>query len=296
MRNIFKLLLVISLFSSCMGQRKIASILQTANQLYYEKKYGEAFENYTQVLDYYNIKGLTPGGEVLVSAGKCLFYTGSQRRAVEYFDDAKKHNYEDEQSAFMTIMYYETGQDIDKQIESLEHYAEFFSSGDEIEYVREKLFDKYYEKEDYRKVFYAFNNLPLEKTDNIAVLEKYFVAAQQIGSLKKTEETAQKLYNLDPNNFTGLSFVAKKTFNEAEEEFLEAQKIYNAKKTNANLKIFKKKQEELKPRYTLAKAYYTRLYKLYKRPSDAADLAVICQRLGDKTNAEYYTKLSKKKN
>ena len=193
-------------------------------------------------------------------------------------------------------MYYEKVPDVDKQIESLEHYAAFYSSGDEIAYVREQLFDKYYEKGDYRKVFYAFNNLPAEKTDNIAVLEKYFVAAQQIGSQKKTEETAQKLYHLDPNNFTGLSFIAKKNFTETEAEFQEAQKVYNEEKTSANLKVFRKKQEELKPRYTLAKAYYTRLYNLYKRPSDAEDLAVICQRLGDKKNAVYYTNLSKKKN
>ena len=107
--------------------------------------------------------------------------------------------------------------DFDKEFELLRERSKYLT---ELEPNANLGIDKYYEKEDYRKVFYAFNNLPLEKTDNIAVLEKYFVAAQQIGSQKKTEETAQKLYNLDPNNFTGLSFVAKKTFNEAEEEFL----------------------------------------------------------------------------
>jgi hypothetical protein len=296
MKDVYKLLLVLTLFSACSAQKKIGSLLQSANQLYYEKDYGSAFEKYSQVIDYYTLRSQTPGGDVFLSAGKCLFYLGSQRRAMEYFYNALKSNSEDEQSAFMTVMYYESIPDVDKQISSLEHYAEAYSGGDDIDYVREKLFDKYYEKGDYRKVFYAFNNLPEEKTDDIAVLEKYFVASQSIGSVKKTEETAQKIYNLDPNNFTGLSFVAKKTFMEAEAEFEAAQKAYNAKKTSATLKAFRSKQTELKPRYTLAKGYYTRLYNLYKRSEDAADLSVICSRLGERKNAEYYAGLSKKKN
>ena len=296
MKYVCKLLVALFLLSGCLAQKKISSILQSANQFYYEKEYRKALENYNRVLDYYQGKGLTPSGEIFSSTGKCLYYLNDKAGAMDFFEKAFNNNYEDEQTAFIAVEYYEEfSDDIDKQISSLEHYAENFSFGNEIDYVRIKLFEKYYEKGDFRKAFYAYNNLPEEKSDNIELLEKYFYSAQQIGSQKKTAEIAEKLYNLDPNNLIGLSFMADKTLLEVETLFKEAQEVYNSKKNNATLKVFRKKQEDLKSRYILAKAYYTRLYNLYKRSSDAESLALICQRLGEKKNAEYYTKLSKKK-
>ncbi|MBQ3690462.1 MAG: hypothetical protein II937_11475 [Bacteroidales bacterium] len=298
MNNFFKAVFVFLLtvtFFSCLEQKKIVSALQSANQLYYERDYNAALENYSQVIDYYVNKGQQPSGELLSAAGKCHYYLGSKQRAMEYFKSAKEHDFADEQTTLLMIQYYESVDDTAMIIKCLEDYASDYPSGEEIASVREKIFLKYFELKDYRKCFYAFNSLLSETTDKIDILEKYYTAAKNFGNVKKAEETAQKLYNRDPNNLIGLSFMAQKTFHEVEDEYQEALKVYNAKKNNTTLKVFKKKQEELKPKYTLAKAYYTRLYKLYGRKEDAADLSVISLRLNEKKNSDYYLKLSKKK-
>lgn len=282
------------LMAGCFAQKKVAVTLHHANELYYLKEYEDAFDSYSQVIEHYTGKGQIAPGDVYNSAGKCLYYTGSKKQAVEYFNLAVQAGIDDEQALFLMIKYYEEIDNLSKELECLEKYDEVFSHGAEIKHVNERLFIRYVDMKEWHRAYSAFDNLDKACLDRIDILEKYYMVNEKLDNKLKAEEVARKLYNMDPNNLVGLSFVARSAYDSVEKEYVAAVKAYEAKKTTANYNIMKKKVEPLAARYKTAKNYYIRLYNLYKRPDDAAILSRICTRLNDKKGAKYYENLSKK--
>lgn len=299
MKQLFQILFLIVALqtSSCvfLAQRKIENTRKDADLYYYQKDYESALESYQQVINFYTQKGQDPEGVIYASAAKCLYYQGLKSRAMEYFHTALNKNYEDELSLYLMIQYYNETGSLGEEIQCLERYSSAFSDGMDIKYVRERLFTAYYERENYRKAYDAYEELPEESIDRIDILEKYYHVNEKLSKFDKANEIAQKIYNLDPNNLIGLNYVAYNAFSRTEADYEAAQKAYAQKKTKANYKILRQKISALNPRYKTAKNYYLRLYTLYKRPDDAAVLAIICTRLGETQNAAYYNRLSKPK-
>ncbi len=280
--------------ASCGGSKNIVVATRDADLLYYQKDYVGAFDKYSQIIEAYVSKKEPVPGDLYASAGKCLFYSQSESAAMNYFNIAESLGYGDEHIVTLEMKHYaEVGND-KKELEALEKYSALYPDGSEMGYVNYRLYMKYYKAGNFRKAHLRFQNMPDEYKDDIAVLEMQHDVCLHLGRADEAGQIARQLYNLNPNNLIGLSFVAEELYNAVEEKYAAAVKAYEAKKNTANYKAMKSKTAELVPEFRRAKEYYIHLYDLYKRPHDAAILSRICTRLNEKQNAAYYDKLSKK--
>lgn len=289
-------MLVALALSSCSSGKKLAQQQQAANQYFYEKNYDSAAVMYETIINQYEAKNISASPETYASAGKSFYYSGDEKKAIDYLYRAECMGYDDELTLILKIKYYGKIDNMSKELDNLEKYQSMYRNGDEIQYVRTRLVKRYVQMKEYQKVQRTYEQLSDPEASEIEYLEYYYTALSKNGNNDKAYQTAQKIFNLDPNNFTGLSNVARHTFDHAETAYVAAIKEYEAKKTNAAYRTMVEKTKPLLEEYKKAKIYYQKLYNLYKRPIDAEILSRIYTRLNDKKNAAVYAKLANQNN
>ncbi|MBP5683174.1 MAG: hypothetical protein J6X05_08035 [Bacteroidales bacterium] len=287
-------LALFAIVSACGSSKSMVSARQNADLLYYQKDYLNAFDKYSQLIEYHVSKKETVPSELYSLAGKCLYYSDSPTAAMPYFKLAEDAGYEDELMLILQIKHYANADNLSKELDCLEKYSALYPEGSDIAYVNYRLYLRYCEMKEYRKAHLRFQSLAAEYRDDVAIIEKQHLVCTKIGRQDEADSIARQLYNLNPNNLIGLNYMAYDAYITTENEYVAAIKAYEAKKTNAAYKTMQQKTAPLVARYKKAKELYVRLYNQYKRPHDAAILSRICTRLNDKQTAAYYDKLSKK--
>ncbi len=282
------------LLMACGTQKKLIQTRNTANQYYYQKQYDSAYANYQRLIDTYEAKNMPPDAEIYAAAGKSLFYAGQKAKGIEYLNTAEQHGFEDEQSLFIKISYYQSIDNLSKEITTLEKYVRQYPDGPNIKEVYRRCFITGWQSKNYQSSLTYYNKLSTEDKNKKENLEIAYNLYQKIGSNDDANTIAEKLYQLDSENLIGLNYKALSTYNEVEKEYVAAIKAYEAKKTNSSYKIMRTKVQALAPKYRQARDLYLKLYNKYKRPGDAAYLARIYTRLNDPQTAKKYDNLSKK--
>lgn len=295
MRRLYVALSLSVAMMACGSTQNLSKVTQQADLLYYQKDYQGAFEAYSNIIEQFTAKHQPVPGAVYGNAGKSLYYSNSQKQAMEYFSLADDQGFFDEESLILRIKYFAGIDNMSKELDCLEKYSDHYPDGADIAYVKGRLFLRYAEMREYEKAYQCFQKMQPELKDEIEYLEKYHNVCEKSNHKADANSTAQLLYNLNPNNLIGLNYVAYNAYINTENEYVAAVKAYEAKKTQAAYKVMQQKTAPLAARFKTAKNYYVKLYNLYKRPHDAEILARICTRLNDKKTAAYYEKLSKQK-
>lgn len=283
------------LLASCGAGKKLTQEQQTANRYFYEKHYDSAAAAYESIIAKYEAKNISAPAEVYASAGKSLYYSGHEKDGVDLLYKAECMGYDDELSLIMKIKYYHKIDNHSKELDNLEKYQQMYRNGDEIQYVSIRLLKRYMQMNEYQKAQKAYEQIKEPEASEIELMELYHTALTKNGQKDKADQVAQRLFNADPTNFTGLNYTARKAFDHAETAYVAAIKEYEAKKTNAAYRTMLQKTKPLIEEFKTAKTLYLKLYNLYKRPIDAEILARIYTRLNDKKNAATYERLSKQK-
>ena len=280
---------------SCGSGKKLVQEQQTASRYFYEKQYDSAAAAYENIIAKYEAKNISAPAEVYASAGKSLYYSGREKDGVDLLYKAECMGYDDELSLIMKIKYYHKIDNHSKELNNLEKYQQMYRNGDEIQYVSIRLLKRYMQMNEYQKAQKAYEQIKDPEASEIELMELYHTALTKNGQNGKADQVAQRLFNADPTNFTGLNYTARKAFDHAETAYVAAIKEYEAKKTNAAYRTMVQKTKPLIEEFKTAKTLYLKLYNLYKRPTDAEILARIYTRLNDKKNAATYERLSKQK-
>ena len=289
----FLLIIIALLLVSCGAGKKLVQEQQTANRYFYEKQYDSAAAAYEEIIAKYEAKHISAPVEVYASAGKSLYYSGREKDGIDLLYKAEVMGYDDELGLIMKIKYYGKIDNHSKELNNLEKYQQMYRNGDEIQYVSIRLLKRYMQMKEYQKAQKAYEQIKEPESAEIELMELYHTALTQNGAKEKANMVAQKLFNADPTNFIGLNYMARKTFDHAENAYVAAIKEYEAKKTNAAYRTMVQKTKPLLEEFKTAKGLYIKLYNLYKRPIDAEILSRIFTRLNDKKNAAAYAKLAK---
>ncbi|MCQ2975560.1 MAG: hypothetical protein MJ211_12235 [Bacteroidales bacterium] len=293
--SLYLLLAILLIFSACGAGKKLTIKQQNANQYFYEKNYDSAAITYQSIITEYESKNISAPSEIYASAGKALYYSGKEKEGIDYLYKAESMGFDDELSISMKMKYYAKIDNHTKELDNLEKYNTMYRDGDDIQYVKKRLLFRYMQMKEYQKAISAYEGLKIPDSEEIDNLELYHTALTKCNQKDKANQVAKKIFNLDPNNYIGLNYMAWSCYYSVETDYKKAIAEYEAKKTNATYKIMVDKTKPMIDRYKKAKIYYIKLYNLYKNPTDAAILARIFTRLNDKKNAAIYEKLANKK-
>ncbi len=281
------------MLASCASQQKAAISSADADQAFANKDYVTALAGYNKVMDQYKAKNRKAPAEILLSAGKCLYMTGDESKAMEYFVSANDQGIMDSQSLMMMAKYYAGLDNMSKELSCLDKFVATYPDAEGSDYIYSRLFVRCVEMAEYDRALDSYSKMSEADRGTVSNLEKYHQVCKKLGKDDEADKAAQQLYKLDPDNVTGLQSVAYNAYITTENEYVAAIKAYEAKRTNEAYAKLQKTTTPLIARFKKARDLYVKLYGITKKPHDAAILSRIYTRLNDKKNADYYAKLSK---
>lgn len=282
-------LAVLTLFIvSCSGGKSLTSTIQKAETAYQMGEYENSLKIYEEVIARYIAEN---------KANECPVYTEAAAAAVQVGDNAKATEYLEKETytTFVTAStYFELAEmyrgidNLSKEMDALETYAKKYPHGQQIEEVQLRLYEIYFESNQYEKAMAKWDLLSPDAQNNEALLESYFVINKKMDNDSVCNTIAGELLQINENNIVGLEWEGEKYFWKAEKRYAEELKAYDANKTNKQYNILLKALDEVSADFKTSLGYFTKLFTIDPQKKYAKYLGDIYNRLDDKSKAKYY--------
>ena len=281
-------LLISTLFTSCSSTKSSTSKIQSAEQLFAQKKYNEALNAFEAIIHSYEAKGQENECPVYTKAAIAAKQLGQKEKALEYLKKAEYSKAANEDTFVTLADCYKDQNNLSKELMALEDYLKKYPQGEKSQEVKKRLFNLYVLSENYDKALALWKELnePLRKEPEL--IENYFKVNRALNNKKACDSLAPIILDFHPDNREVLEWEGEKYYNRAEERYQKEMKAYQHNRTNKQYNQLLKALNAVSKDYNKALSYFQRLYKMDPKPKYAKYLANIYNRLDNKSKADYY--------
>lgn len=288
MRNFLWGILAVGMLSACSTSRNIVAYKNDAQAAFVQENYSAAVETWKKYIGSSGVEGTT--GEDFAQAAKAAYKNGNNELMAEWFDQARYKNYADAEMYKMLASAYKTQGNLSKELTALEFLKNNFQEDDS--YTDSRLFEVYFEIEDYQEALGVWNQLKLEEREKR--YSDYFHLQRALKDTLVCDSISLKLLKTEPENIAALEWNGRKFYNMGEKRYQREMKKYQDKKTNRQYRILLKELDLATADFKKALTYFDSLWKIGNRENYAAYMANIYARFGDEKKAKYYKGFMKK--
>lgn len=290
MRPTFFLISVIllSFITACSSLRQVSELSERADQAYAAGNFEEAYELYIKVIDASASRDQLSDGHVYNRAGVLAYKLGDTAKSLEYLELARHTPAADADTYHTLAMAYRDIDNLSREISNLERYIEHFPGGDDINPIKERLFETYVESFNWQLAQDLWDDLPGDPYRDEGLLEGYLKVQKALDNDEKATDVAEKLLELNNGNIPALDHLARKHFNEAVSRHNREMRAYEQNRTHRQYAILLEAFEVINTDFRIALDYFQRLYQHDPRPEYAGYLANIYERFQDEDKARYY--------
>ena len=290
--NLLTIIFVISYLASCTGGKQITTTMQNGQAFWQEGQYEQALKSWEEVIVYYEKKDEQKECPVYAKAAGAAYKLGKTEKTISYLIMNQNSDYANANTYYDLAALYKQTDNLSKELEELEAYEEKFPEGDKLTEVHIRLFEIYVEIKSWEKAGNVWQKIPDLNKSNTVILEKYFLLNKALDNDSVCDATAGILLQYDESNLTGLDWLAKKYFWQAEHDYHDELKAYDKNKTVKQYKKLLKVLDEVTVDFKTSLGYFERLYILEPNPATAKYMGDIYNRLDDDKKAEYYYNLA----
>ena len=256
-----------------------------------EKDYQKALETSEEIISDPPKKQYPEPGRIYALAGNSAFALEQYKKSQDYLERARQLNYSNELVCLNLASIYQRIGNLSKEITILETYNQKYSSGTEINYVREKLYQTYWESMNYDLAVSLWPLLDDPARSDLYNLELFLEVNRSLKNDSICDLLAEVIMEQNPENEPALSWIAKKYYWQAENRYQAEMTAYDKNKTHSQYAILLEAFKTVTLDFKESLGYFTRLYELYPNPDYAKYLGNIYVRLNAKQKARYYRSL-----
>lgn len=290
--NTLLIIAVLSFLISCSGGKQITASIDSGKASYQSGDYNSALADFEEVITWYEKNDNSKECPVYANAGFAAKELNLTEKAIEYFKKDQYSNFVTADTYFELAGLYRQIDNLSKELDELETYANQYPDGNKISQVNNRLFDIYVETENYDNALSSWNMLNEAALSDINNIEKYFTVNQALDNDSVCDQLANTLIKADENNLMALEYLGKKYFWKAENLYHAELKAYEKNKTNKQYKKLLKALDVVSSDFKTSLNYFKKLYKAEPDPGTAKYIGNIYNRLDDKKKADYWYKLA----
>ena len=292
-RNILILFTLTVLFSACNSSKQMSSSIDNGKSAFQTGNYENALQQFEEVIVYYEKKNQQKECPVYGDAAYAAKQLGETDKAIGYFKKDQRSNFVSAETYYQLALMYREIDNLSKELDELEAYVNKFPEGKELGKVKNRLFEVYIESENWEQAIALWDKLPADDKEKINLLEGYFTANKALDIDSVCDVIATNLLGKDENNLTGLDWMAKKYFWQAEYRYQDELKAYEKNKTNKQYKKLLRALDVVSSDFKTSLNYFKKIYTQDPKPATAKYIGNIYNRLDDKKKADYYYRLAK---
>ncbi len=290
MRNFRYILLSLSIIymAGCGISRHTAELHTRAEAAYHDNDYREALSHYEEIMDLKKGRGQDISGETYFFAGMAAWHSDESGKAVEYLRNAHRNDVASEQSYYILAIAYREIDNLSLELTNLEAYAENYPGGENIDYIRTRLFETYIEISRFEEALGLWPLIEEQDRENSALLEGYFELNRRLDREGELEPIARRLLAIDSNNKLALEYLAEYYFWKAENRYQDEMKAYERNQTRRQYRQLLDALDEINEQFKISRDYFERLFEAEPNGRYASYLKNIYTRFGNEERAEYY--------
>ncbi|MGE0078513.1 MAG: tetratricopeptide repeat protein [Bacteroidales bacterium] len=292
----FRAIILLLILSGCAASKQAKQLNNDANSALANGDYEKALASYESIIASNKANNKETPGSIYNYAGIAAWNLQQVDKSLDYLETAKKLSASTDETFSTAAKAYKKIDNLSREISNLEEYVERYPQGKEITPVRSQLFDAYVRSENWEPGEQLWPLLDSTSHNNTQYLTGYLRIKRKLAKGEESFALAKQLLKMDKNNIEALETIAEKHYNTADDVYVKEMKAYEKNKT---MKQYNKLTDALKKvnqDYKTARDYFERLYKLNPDPKYAKLLGNIYTRFENKEKANYYYRLSKKKN
>jgi tetratricopeptide (TPR) repeat protein len=280
-------------FLGCGSGKQLAQNREMAETYYKVQNYSGALLEYEKVINVYETNNNTNDCQAYTSAGISAIKTGNTALAIVYLKKATNTRFANQNTYYYLSLAYNMIDNLSLEITTSNDYLNLFPDGDSIADVNYRLFFAYSESDNYDKALELWPDIIAGSSDNIELLEEYFMINRGLNNVDVCNEVAKNILSIDDNNIVAITWFGKQYYRKAEDKYQKEMKAYDKNKTNKQYRRLLKVLDEVTIDFKKSLTYFNQLYKLQPNSENANYLSHIYNRLSDKKKSDYYKKLTR---
>ncbi len=285
------LMLVISL-SACGVSHRVSEIESDAETAFYHENYEKALAHFEELIELKSGRDNEISGKTYYRAGISAWKIEQNNKVIEYLELAINKGFENEKSFFILARAYRYIDNLSLEMSSLRSYIKKYPDGEHIGVMRKRLFEAYFETENYEAAMELWPDIQKKYANNPDIIDMFFLINKRLGNDDILKETAYKLIDLDKNNVNALEYLGEYYFWKAENRYQEEMIEYEKTQTRRQYRQLLNALEEINEHFRVSREFFKRLYQKDQSPQYATYLRNIALRFGNEEKAEYYNRKS----
>jgi len=291
-----KFLILLLILAGCAASNQNKQLSNDAKSAMASGDYQKALANYENIIAINKANNKETDGAVFNNAGLAAWGLQQTEKSIDYLETAKKLSSTTEETFSTIAKAYRKIDNLSKEISNLEEYIQRHPQGREISPVRAQLFDAYVRSENWEQGEQLWPALDSAAHNNTLYLTGYLRIKRKLEKVDERDNLAKQILKMDKNNIEALETLAEKHYYIADDTYVREMKAYEKNKTMKQYNQVTEAIKRVNQDYKTARDYFERLYKLNPNPRYANFLGNIYTRFENKEKANYYYRLSKKKN
>ena len=281
--GIYLLLIIVS---GC-GTPKLVTYRENAQSAETAGNYAEATDAWQAYFNEFETTG-DIDGVVFAKAASAAYQAGEFDQAEEWYDQARFKDFSSPEMYLNLAEIYSKQDNLSKELSALEYYNETFENVPPELYNR--LFSLYTEINRTEDALAVWNKLPQEVKSSEPFLEKYLSINKELENETVADFVSRELLEINPKNVAAMEWIAKETYEQAENLYQREMNKYKNNRTTRQYRILLEELDKVTTGFKTALGYFEKLWEI--NPDDRKDYAVylanIYIRFEEEDKASYY--------
>ncbi len=282
---ISSLFAMIMLGFSCSTGTDLTRQSQQAEKLYASGNYTEALVKYEQLIGQWDATRPREQNPYHEKAGDAAFMLENTTQAINYYWLSMQLGNAGVETHQRIIAHYNEVDNFSREMMAIESLIEKFPDGPATNEAGKRLFEMFVETNRWEDAARQWNGIV---TNDIPLLEKYYLVNMRLDKNQQADSIAQKLLRLDKDNVTGLEWKAKKYYDRAEDRYSSELEAYERNKTRRQYAQLLEGYEIAGEDYRKARDIYEKLFNANPERRYAVFLYNIYARFQDESKVNYY--------